>query len=372
MAPSVSAYAVIHATTRALYADLLSSDDWESLIEAADYDAVLELLASSPYGQYLRIDGGEPLSSRRLTPRRTVYQIRHHLIDVYTKLIRLAPKPAKDVLARLWRHYEVDNVKAALRGNEAGASWHQVLHLLYPMDRHIDVDTARLQEIVEAPDIERAIESLRGTPYYDVLSYALVRYRQERTLFPLEVALDLGYRRSLWEAINRLSGLDHEMALRTVGNILDGDNLLWAIRYRVYHNLSEQEIINYTLAFGYLVKDRDIRAIARGSDIADVVYRIYPEFRHQLEGVDLSSGEGLLRLERALLERSLAECRRVFLATPFQIGIPLGYVWLSEYEIRDLTVIIEAKATGTPVGEFVPMLVMAPEDLRLEQQVASS
>jgi hypothetical protein len=33
-------------------------------------------------------------------------------------------------------------------------------------------------------------------------------------------------------------------------------------------------------------------------------------------------------------------------------------VLLNEYEIRDLTLLIEAKAAGTPVGTFVPMLLM--------------
>lgn len=364
MAPAVSAYTVIHAVTRALYADLLSSSFWQSLIHAADYDAVLTLLSKSPYASYLEI------SPTLLTPRRTVYQIRHHLIDVYTKLIRLAPQPARDVVARLWRHYEVDNVKAALRGNEAGANWDQVLHLLYPMDRHIAVGADRLRQMVEAPGIEHAVEALDGTPYYEVLSHALARYHAERTLFPLEVALDLGYRRSLWETINGLSGLDHEMALRTVGNFLDGDNLLWAIRYQVYHGLSEEEIINYTLAVGYLVRDRSIRAIARGASIDEVVFRIYPEFQSELRGTALNSGEGLLRLERLILERALAECRRTFVGYPFHIGIPLGYVWLSEYEIRDLTVIIEAKAAGTPVEVFTPMLVVALKGAEVERQGA--
>ena len=51
---------------------------------------------------------------------------------------------------------------------------------------------------------------------------------------------------------------------------------MWAIRYRVYHHLSEEELINYTLPFGYHVRDEDVRAIAAGSDIATIVQRIYP------------------------------------------------------------------------------------------------
>ena len=58
---------------------------------------------------------------------------------------------------------------------------------------------------------------------------------------------------------------------------------MWAIRYRVYHQLSEEELINYTLPFGYHVRDADIRAIAAGDDIAQVVKRIYPDLTNVAE-----------------------------------------------------------------------------------------
>jgi vacuolar-type H+-ATPase subunit C/Vma6 len=353
MAPSVDNYAVIHAVTRALYADLLPNSTWQSLIQTPDYATVLDLLSKSIYGIYLDIN--RPL----LTPRRVVYQIRQHLIDVYTKLIRLAPPATCMVLQTLWHHYEVDNIKAALRGHVAGASWDRVLHLLYPMDRHTVVGIDLLRRIVEAPDIEKAVNVLDGLSYHQILVHALTRYYEEQSLFPLEVALDLGYRRLLWDCIFALKGIDHEMALRTIGTVLDSDNLLWAIRYRVYHHLSEEEIINYTLPVGYEVSDDDIRTIARGGDIADVVFKVYPEIKAQLSGVILDTGGGLRQLERALYKLALLRCRKAFIGYPFHIGIPLGYVWLNENEIRDLTIIVEAKAAGTPPDKFGPMLVMA-------------
>lgn len=353
MVSPVRAYTVVHAVTRALYADLLRPTSWQSLVQAPDYPAVLALLAETPYGAYLEIDRA------LLTPRRSVYQIRQHLSDVYRKLIRLAPDSAGDFLTKQWHHYEVDNVKAALRGNEAGATWEQVLHLLYPMGHNIDVGLDRLRQMVEASDIEHAIAQLSGTLYHEILSHALVRYHAEQSLFPLEVALDLGYRRLMWRAIDGLSGTDREMALATQGNFLDADNLLWAIRYRVYHHLSEEEIVNYTLPTGYVLNDRDIRDIARGEDLTEVVFRVYPQLVPELMGVGLDTGEGLRRLERALVDRTLEACRKAFVGYPFHIGIPLGYLWLSEYEIRDLTVIIEAKASGTPAERYLPMLVLA-------------
>ena len=359
---SVSAYAQVQATVRALYSTLLTSDTWASLVRAQDFDAVLSLLSKTVYGPYLQLE------RRLLTPRRSEYQIRWHLAEVYEKLIRLTPAPGSDLLIQLWRLYEVHNLKATLRGIETGASWDQVLHLLAPGEAYFSLTFDDMEAMVRAGAIPRAVRRIQHTPYYATLSHAVERYEAEQNLFPLEVALDLEYRRGLWESIDHLKGQDHEEAMELVGTVLDVDNLLWAIRYRIYHHLSEEEIINYTLPLGYRVQDEDIRAIAAGQDIAAVVRRIYPE----IEGVqrlpeDLNMEEGasvpgaskltsirpidrrLWELER-VLEGHIAElCRARFRRTPFHIGLPVAYLLLNEYEIIDLTMLIEAKVSDVSI-----------------------
>ncbi len=347
----VQAYALTQATVRALYVDLLSQAQWEDLIRAPDYDGVLALLSKTVYGATLQVDRS------LLTPRRAAYQIRFHLAEVYAKLIRVSPSRARSVLAALWHHYEVDNIRVALRGVEAGATWDQVLHLLYPMPRYVEVTLAQLEKMVRSGSVSGAVNVLKGTQYHSLLDHALTRYEEERSLFPLEVALDLGYRRNLWDAVLGLGKQDRETALMTIGMVLDIDNLLWALRFRVYHHLSEAEIINYTLPMGYEVRDDDIRLVARGGDSAQAVFRAYPELRESLRGALFSTGEELGKLEQALLRLLIARCRRMFIGSPFHIGLPLAYVLLNEYEVRDVTLLIEAKAARTPASAFAPLLL---------------
>jgi len=345
----VSAYSLVHATVRALYSTMLSPETWNTLVQAQDFDVLLNVLSKTVYSPYLQIERQE------LTPRRAVYQTRWHLADVCEKLIRLTPEPGHQLLLQLWRTYEVDNLKATLRGIETGASWDQVRHLLSPMTRYSALTTADIEKMVRSGDMERAIELTRHTPYYRTLVYALERYRAERNLFPLEVALDMDYRRAVWQSVNQLTGTDHEQTLRVVGTVLDVDNLLWAIRYRVYHHLSEQEIINYTLPFGYQVRDEDVRAIAAGADIAQVVRRVYPD-AEGLEQVPEQPGAGLAALELSLQRHIVKTCHAAFIGYPFHVGIPAAYLLLNEHEIRDLTVLIEAKASHLPTDVFASML----------------
>jgi vacuolar-type H+-ATPase subunit C/Vma6 len=176
-------------------------------------------------------------------------------------------------------------------------------------------------------------------------------------LFPLEVALDLAYWREIWNGINRLPKLDRFQALRTVGSLLDVNNLLWAIRYRVYYNFSEEEVINYTLPFGHQVRDADIRAVAAGEDIVRVVSRIYPGMSNA--GSLLSDPRmGLPELEVRLLRYVMERCRKAFIGYPFHIGIPLAFLVLKRMEIQVLTALIEAKSSRKNVEEFRPYLTI--------------
>ena len=357
----VSAYSLVNATVRALRSTMLTPETWNALVQAQDFDALLSVLSKTVYGPYLEIE------RQALTPRRAVYQLRWHLADVYEKLIRLTPEPGRQLLLHLWRLYEVDNLKATLRGIETGASWDQVRHLLSPMTKYITVTTADMERMVQSGDVTRAIERIRHTPYYDTLVHALERYKTEKNLFPLEVALDLDYRRGLWQSVEQLKGSDLKQASRLVGTVLDVDNLLWATRYRVYHHLSEEEIINYTLPFGYQVRDEDIRAIAAGADIAQVVGRIYPD----IEGLERLSDQPNARLgalELALNRHIAKTCYATFIGNPFHIGIPVAYLLLNEHEIRDLTVLIEAKASHLPMKTLASLLEIQPPSSQIDQR----
>jgi V/A-type H+-transporting ATPase subunit C len=345
----VTGYAALHARVRPMYATLITPQVWAKLCEAADLGTLIRLLKDTAYGPYLA-----QVEEKNLTPRRTVYQMKARIADAYTAIIGLASAPARPLLRQLYRHFEVDNLKAVLRGIVTGAPWDRVRHVLFPMGQ---TTVLPAQAMIEAGSVGAAVSQLRGTPYYDTLSHAMQRYTAEQSLFPLEVALDLNYWRKLWGYVNRLSSEDRAQSLHIVGSLLDMSNLMWAIRYRVYHHLSEEEVINYTLPFGHRVQDEDIRAIAAGADIPHVVARIYPD----LTDVDTLLHEprsGLPKLELQLQRRLVEVCRAAFVGYPFHIGIPLAYVVLNELEIQDLTVLVEAKAEQLPAEEFESHLLM--------------
>ena len=345
-----SGYAAIHSRVRVMYSDLLTPQELADLANAPDLSSLVGFLKDTPYGSYL-----EGLEDKDYTPKQVIHQIQKRLADVYITLIHAAPSHTRALLTELYRHFEIDNLKTVLRAIVIDSSWEQVRDILFPMGSLAKLPA---EKMLEVGTIESAVAQLVDTPYYDTLSHALKRYTEERSLFPLEVALDLDYWRKLWLNANRLPGQDRTQALRIIGPLVDMNNLMWAMRYRVYHHLSEEEIINYTLPFGYRVRDEDIRAIAAGADIARIVMRIYPSLRN-VDELFQDPERGLPKLELQLQRYLKQQLKGVFTGYPFHIGLPLAFLVLNELELQDLTVLIEAKATGKAPAEFMPYLLMS-------------
>jgi len=342
-------FAAINARVRAMYSNLLTKQDFIGMVEANDLDTLFGLLKHTVYGPYL-----DRIKDKELNARRAAFLCRRRLAEAYHSIINNSPDYTRSLLEQMYRYFEVNNLKGILRGITTNSSWDKVRFVLFPYGSD---SVLPAQAMVESGNVVQAVEMLDGTPYYETLAFAMKRFNVEQNLFPIEVALDLDYWRELWKTVKDLPKNDQQYASRILGPILDMNNLMWAIRYRAYHDLSEEEVINYTLPFGYHVRDEDIRAIAAGADMAPIVKRIYPF----LTGVDEMLADlhsGLPKLELLLDKRIADQCNTCFMGNPFQIGIPIGFLQLCDFEIQELVVLFEAKSNNLPVEKYKNYLLI--------------
>jgi V/A-type H+/Na+-transporting ATPase subunit C len=348
----VSGYAAISARVRAMYSSLLSPQDFARLSDAPDLSTLISQLKQTAYGPYL-----ESLKEKDLTPQKLDLAIKGRLADSYRSITQMAPEHARPLLKQLYRYFEVQNLKAILRSVIIDPTWERVQDVLFPMG---EMTVLPAQAMLESGSVAAAVELLHNTPYYNTLSFAMKRYSAEQNLFPLEVALDLNYWRQLWAEAKKLPGQDGVQATKIIGSLMDVNNLMWVIRYKVYHGLSEEEIINYTLPFGYRVRDDDVRAVAAGADLPLVVGRVFPGIP-DLNTLLEDPRRGLPQLEVILMRRLMQQCLAAFIGNPFHIGVPVAFLILSNLELQDLTVLVEAKSSQMPEEEFRPFMLRAIE-----------
>jgi V/A-type H+-transporting ATPase subunit C len=339
-------YPSLNARVRALASYLISEEEWHVILATQDLQSLMDTLKEISYGRISSFPEQLSLPELGLFFDQT-------LAKQYEKFIAITAGATRELLRELWRHFELDNLKTILRRLAGGRTgWDEAL--IIPLRDSV----LPISQLQQARDLQAAADLLADTIYGPSLASALQRYEREKTLFPVEVALDVSHWRRVWRAVGKLSGQDGNWAKRLVGSRLDVTNITWAFRYHLYYHLSEEEIINYTLPGGYRSDDRVLRDIAGGASIQEVVSKVWgqgvPEFS------DLAAEgpkEPLQAFEVALARFLCRQARESFIGYPFHLGVPLGYLSLKEWEAHDLTTLAEAKVVGMPLEEIEPCLV---------------
>jgi len=331
-------YSATNARIRGLRSRLLSVGTWRSLKHAERPTDVIDILLETTYRPQVedyQLDNSLELVETRLSGRSA---------QLVRQLVTISNGAVRNLLTVWWQQYELENLKNIFRGVQQRMAPEVTKRLMVPLGEYT---TLPWDSLMQEQSVSSLIERLERTHYINPLRNATAAFQREQSLFPLEIALDIRYYRDVASAIRHLQGADQQEAERIFGTRLDILNILWAFRHRVYYGMSAEEIVNYTMWHTFRTDTDLVRDIALGADPRTIIRRIWSS------AVDLSLLEGVndpiqqmpalgLTLDRywwGLASREMS-------GYPFKLGAVLGYVVLSDLEIRDLVTVMEAKGMG--------------------------
>jgi V/A-type H+-transporting ATPase subunit C len=347
-------YAAPNAGVRARLAQRLSTNRWAQLLAAPDLDAVIALLGTTAYGAPLAAATGQTPE-----PEQVEQQLRAYLIQAFRVPFKLMQGKPRTLLDWLWRRFELENVKTVIRSVARNRPPRDIRAALPPLGRGSELPW---DAMIEAQSLPALLPSLRttfhGEQYAHALEPAMERYGREGELFVLEVALDLAYYRRLLRLLDGLAGRDRRDAGRFVGTLIDGHNLLWAFRYRVYFDLSPEEILNYTLQRRLRVDAAMVREIALGASLPEATRAVWNDRLPDLERLEeLPPAEALPELELIVRRYLYTLAQRALEGYPFHLGTILAYTVLLESDVQDLIAIAEGKAANWSAEQIRPTLI---------------
>jgi V/A-type H+-transporting ATPase subunit C len=337
---AIPKYAAAGAQVHALSSRLLTPAMWGELQTAKGLMETLNRLRMSDYLDLLP-DSGQ-IGSLELVESRLSGRGAANTRRVMTFL----DGAARNLVGVWFRHYELENIKALFRAIDQGMDADVIRRFLVPLG---DYTSLPWEALIHETSVSALIERFTQTHYINPLRAAYRMYERDRSMFPIEVALDIRYYRDVAAAMDRLGGTERAVAVRLFGTRLDMLNILWALRYRVYYHLSAEEIVNYTLWHTVHTDVDMIREIALGADPREIVERIWGRDAIDLSQLaDFGSNEvRLLPRMELLLERYWRRLAlREVWSSALHFGAVLGYIVVQEIEILDLISLLEAKGMG--------------------------
>jgi V/A-type H+-transporting ATPase subunit C len=342
----LSTYAYLNARLRAKLGKLLSSEQYEELMRAADLEQACGVLRRTEYADIFK-----DVVSRHDLPR-TESALVDHLISSHRDVAAHSKKDVRRFIEQLMRKYEVENLKVIFRVWAANEEKEFIYRKR--ICHEIPVDA-----ILEAATVEEIIVLLEDTPYRKPLTEAREKYKERGSLFYLEVTLDRELHEATWKAIAGLSPSDRKIASRLVGIELDILNINWLLRFKRYYNLGLAEVTSLMLPKALQINEQFVREVYPGADPASLMSRlltgVYKTVPEQVRAKDETQAMHLL--EALLRQVFVEQVRNALSGFPFTIGVAIAYLRLKKMEVSNIVTILNAKALGVPQEQLESSVV---------------
>jgi V/A-type H+/Na+-transporting ATPase subunit C len=329
----------------ALKSRLLTAEDYHFLLRARGVDDFSGYLAATDYSSTLagwdwQGPGAEEEFSRRL------YAAMAHAFQRVNKGLKERERRFISILAQ---RLVAENLKVVLRALHRELSPEKTIPLLIPLGK---LSSLAFEELLQQGSVKALVDYLTPTPWGPPLARGLPRYLREQSLFPLEMSLDLWVYESLIQGVKHLTYLDRRIAGQLLGALADITNIIWFGRFKEIYDLPGEEIYQYLLEAGSFRESRRRHDLAFAPDL----YTLPSILPKRPYGDLLQGATDLAAVETRLWSFWAQTLGKVLSRPPFQIGLPIAYLFLKELEIHNLITLLTGLILRIPTDRLAPWL----------------
>jgi V/A-type H+-transporting ATPase subunit C len=336
-----------NARVRAMQGRLLGRQGILELLARPDLAARLGYLKETDYGEAVAT-----YLARELDALRGAEQgLRMRLVDDLLRIDRfLGGERAAALLGAILAFEDGWSLKTILRGITRGEPPERILLLLAPTP---GLDDGALRELAGQREVKTVLDLLATwrSPYARALTQAFRRYRAQRDLFLLEMALDrFLFARAVETA--RRNGEDGRILLRFLETQIDLANA--GVLLKLAGGAQEEE---YFIPGGRLMGLQRFRRLsALGErELRDALVRTG---RLHLDARLIAMGEraDAFTVDQ-MLHRSLEETMRWEARVhPLSLAVPLAFVLARQAEVRKIRLVLRGTEFGLPADEILALL----------------
>lgn len=340
---------------------LLGGGQYESLLDQATLDPLIEALKSSPYAHTLEqaLTGYDPTHLAG-TIVRIDEALRRDLVENLGRLRRFFSDHARELLDMLFLRWDAYNLKTVLRGKRAAAPVEDILSTTLPIGMLDDVAVAELARVPTMPAVAHLLEMWR-LPLARPVRTGLNHLGEADDLQPLESELDrFTFVHSCRIAVD---GDDNDRTVRSYLEFLaDRANLLTALRYLAEPRaLSPIEAGHHFLKAGGRFTRTQYEAVIGAPDLREGLRRLTASpYGWMADAFPERDAIALPLVERQLNRAGMRQAAGLSRPDPLGIGPAISYIEQKTNEVRNLRMILRGKVLGMQREQIEEWLILWP------------
>lgn len=321
-----------------LYSRILKEETFWGLLSCDSVAEITDQLKSTEgYGPHL-----ETLPPREIHRHDLEYALKTSLLTEANSFL-LHFNGTRDAFFRAWvAWYEAENLKNIFRHVMSGNTDRERLRrrLFQIPGTNLSYDA-----LLMARNFGEIGEALRGSVFYRVLIEPLKRLvtGEEKSLFPLEMAVDNLVENVLHKSMLRLENAERRLLMPIFGARIDLLNIYVIYRALTFYHMSPEETLNRILPVRHKIQLSLLRRLCR-SETFEASLEILEEISPAYAGIfknSLQQPEPQLALERNINRFLYLQSLRVYRTGSPGFHTAISYFLLREFEIKDLIKIIE-------------------------------
>lgn len=325
---SITKYGDLSTKIRAMKGKMLSELDYDALMAKANVKEVALHLKNHTYYK----DALKNLDENDVHRGRLEVLLYRDVVHDALKIAKHLRGEEKRIYRYIYRRLEIEDVKKMLRYLHMGKSLEEVDRETLFISRYSRID---FNKALSAKTIPELVESLKGTKFYIVLK-PLVTREGSMDVFFAEMVLDLYYFQKTTKQVKKMDrGRDKELLEVLFGHEADYTNIYWIYRTKRFYNLNRELVIRYLIPYNYKLNKDILNDMVDARNVEELVGLINKTFYGRI--MDMESGQAELQFFKYMYRIQQRNMR----IAPFTIAPIIGYMYLKEQEVRNITNIVE-------------------------------
>ncbi len=322
----------INARVKVMKSHLLPQSRMEEFLQVPDLDALIQGLAETPYNMELQ----EALT--RFSGIRAVDEaLSRNFYHATRRILSFADGPPRRQIEVVLLRYDLQNLRAIIRGRHTGRTEAEILGTLYPGGVLSEV---KLRELLQQPDLKAIADTLVTWmhPLGRALREGVEATLRSGSLLDAEIALDRAYAQ-FGRRVADGEGDGEATFRRFLSAEVTATNVRTALKLRRIKDLSREERGRFFILGGAVSLERFVTLADPQSSLSEISGL-------RLFGVDLAATENLREMERALDQAAQRTAARLYLGDPLALDVVIGYLTRKAAEVSNLRVVAHAKLLG--------------------------
>lgn len=274
----------------------------------------------------------------RLKSRLVEQALLRRMMAELAVLLRPLSGRARDLLLYWPRKFELYNLKTLIRGKLNDLGMEEIRDNLHDLPDNIRLPH---ESLLQAENVLEMLRLLEQGPYALIARQARHVYEAQNEGFSLDAVIDRLYYTGMLQRINTIDNSDKRGLRRLIGLMIDRQNILWLMRYRMVYRFSPSEVYYLLIPTGGRIQRESLMELANLDGLQAIIEHLPNPFRDLL-----ASTANTMQVRQRLDQYVSRELQKLMHYSPDAVVSALCYLIARDMDLMRVYALIQGKLLG--------------------------